>query len=160
MGLGDQIAQHFVEKRSINNLDFIRTAQFVGIGCFIAVSNLAQQNITCIFFLPRLHEKLVDTIKQKNLLFFLDSTIQGPATKTWYGILDKYFGSKGPTVALKKVACDQLLFAPTFIIVLLSAIGAMQGNDIKSIKLKLEDEYIDILKNNYKVLSLILFYYY
>lgn len=77
--------------------------------------------------------------------------MQGPATRTWYGILDKYIGSKGGLVVVKKVACDQILFAPTFIVILLSTIGLMQGNDITSIKKKLDNEYVDILINNYKV---------
>ncbi|XP_058798282.1 protein Mpv17 isoform X2 [Phymastichus coffea] len=77
--------------------------------------------------------------------------IAGPATRTWYGILDKYFGSKGALVVLKKVSCDQLLFAPAFIIVLLSTIGLSQGNSIESVKSKLEDDYINVLINNYKL---------
>ncbi|XP_044578301.1 protein Mpv17 [Cotesia glomerata] len=77
--------------------------------------------------------------------------IGGPSTRTWYGVLDKYIGSKGTVVALKKVAFDQLLFAPTFIVVLLSSIGLMQGNDINGIKTKLSNEYKDILINNYKL---------
>lgn len=76
---------------------------------------------------------------------------QGPATRTWYGILDKFIGSKGGLVAVKKVACDQLLFAPFFIVILLSTVGFMQGNDVNSIKKKLENEYPDILISNYKV---------
>jgi protein Mpv17 len=40
MGLGDQIAQNFIEKRPIKNLDLIRTAQFASIGFVIAVSNI------------------------------------------------------------------------------------------------------------------------
>ncbi|XP_057331291.1 protein Mpv17-like [Microplitis mediator] len=77
--------------------------------------------------------------------------IGGPATRTWYGVLDKYIGSKGKVVALKKVACDQVLFAPAFIVVLLTSIGLMQGKDIGGIKTKLSNEYKDILINNYKL---------
>ncbi|XP_011496434.1 PREDICTED: protein Mpv17 [Ceratosolen solmsi marchali] len=122
LGLGDQIAQNYIEKRSAKNLDLIRTAQFAGIGFFIA----------------------------------------GPATRTWYGILDKYFGSKGVIVVLKKVACDQLLFAPVFIAILLSTIALMQGHNLKSTKLKLKNEYTDILINNYKlwpIVQLLNFYF-
>ncbi|XP_033331782.1 mitochondrial inner membrane protein MPV17 isoform X1 [Megalopta genalis] len=77
--------------------------------------------------------------------------IAGPATRTWYGILDRYIGSKGGIIVLKKVCCDQLLFAPTFIFVLLSVIGILQGNDVEHLKAKLQNEYSDILRNNYKV---------
>lgn len=85
---------------------------------------------------------------------YINKIIQGPSTRTWYGILDKYIGSKGYTVGIKKVACDQLLFAPTFIAVLLVTIGTCQGKDVKQLKTKLASEYSDILINNYKVMKL------
>ncbi|XP_076398353.1 mitochondrial inner membrane protein MPV17 [Megachile rotundata] len=122
MALGDQIAQNLVERKEFKDLDFVRTAQFGGIGFFIA----------------------------------------GPATRTWYGILDKYIGSKGGVVVLKKVCCDQLFFAPIFIGVLLSVIGMLQGNDLENLQNKLKKEYPDILKNNYKlwpIVQLVNFYF-
>ncbi|XP_034183703.1 mitochondrial inner membrane protein MPV17 [Osmia lignaria lignaria] len=122
MALGDQIAQNLVEQKKLKDLDFVRTAQFGGIGFFIA----------------------------------------GPVTRTWYGLLDKYIGSKGGVVALKKVCCDQLIFAPIFIGVLLTIIGILQQNDLESLKMKLRDQYPDILKNNYKLwptVQLINFYF-
>jgi hypothetical protein len=39
-----------------------------------------------------------------------------------------------------------------FIVVLLSVIASAQEHNLQSIKLKLEDEYMDILINNYKVI--------
>ncbi|KZC05148.1 Protein Mpv17 [Dufourea novaeangliae] len=122
MALGDQIAQNLVERKRIQDLDLVRTAQFASIGFFIA----------------------------------------GPVTRTWYEILDKHIGSKGGTVVFKKVCYDQLLFAPTFLLVLLSAIGFLQGNDIQNLKVKLGNEYTDILKSNYKIwpmVQLLNFYY-
>lgn len=113
MGLGDQIAQNFIDNS--RTIDYIRTMQFAGIGLFIS----------------------------------------GPATRTWYGILDKYVGSKGYFVAVKKVACDQLFFAPTFIGVLLVIVGICQGKDIERLKIKLANEYTDILMNNYKLWPMI-----
>ncbi|XP_012536108.1 protein Mpv17 isoform X2 [Monomorium pharaonis] len=109
MGLGDQIAQNFIDNSK--TIDFVRTMQFAGIGFFIS----------------------------------------GPVTRTWYGILDKYIGSKSYSVAIKKVACDQLFFAPIFLTVLLISIGICQGKDIERLKIKLKNEYSDILINNYKL---------
>lgn len=37
MGLGDQIAQNFIDNSK--TIDFVRTMQFTGIGLFISVSN-------------------------------------------------------------------------------------------------------------------------
>ncbi|XP_046838725.1 protein Mpv17 isoform X3 [Vespa crabro] len=110
MGLGDQLAQNFVERNKFKDLDFARTGHFISIGFFIA----------------------------------------GPATTTWYRILDKYIGSKGGVVVMKKVLCDQLLFAPSFLSILLVSIGLLQGNDIDSLKHKLKTNYFEILLNNYK----------
>lgn len=109
MGLGDQIAQNFIDNSK--TIDFVRTMQFTGIGLFIS----------------------------------------GPATTTWYRILDKYIGSKSYSVAIKKVACDQLFFAPTFLAVLLVSIGICQGKDIERLKIKMANEYSEILMNNYKL---------
>ncbi|XP_031831130.1 mitochondrial inner membrane protein MPV17 [Nomia melanderi] len=89
----------------------------------------------------------IRTIQFGSIGFF----IAGPVTRTWYGILDRYIGSKGGTVVLKKVCCDQLLFAPAFLLVLLSVIGILQGNDTQNLKTKLQNEYPDILKSNYKI---------
>lgn len=47
--------------------------------------------------------------------------------------------------------CDQLLFAPTFTAVLLVSIGICQGKNMEKLKIKIRDEYSDILINNYKV---------
>ncbi|XP_012278559.1 protein Mpv17 isoform X2 [Orussus abietinus] len=90
---------------------------------------------------------LVRTAQFGGLGFFL----MGPAIRTWYGILDKRIGSKGKTVILKKVVCDQLFFAPALIAVLLNSIGFLRGNNLEQNKEKLRNEYKDILINNYKL---------
>lgn len=56
-------------------------------------------------------------------------------------------------MVLKKVTYDQLLFAPVFLMVLLSVIGIFQGNELEDLQVKLREEYPEILLNNYKVMS-------
>lgn len=46
---------------------------------------------------------------------------------------------------------DQLVFAPAFIGVLIGSIGLLQGNKPTDVKKKLEREFPDILKANYKL---------
>lgn len=48
---------------------------------------------------------------------------------------------------------DQLLFAPIFTAVLLITIGICQGKNIEKLKIKIQNEYSDILMNNYKVMN-------
>lgn len=71
--------------------------------------------------------------------------------RTWYGILNKYIGSQGKAVAIKKVIVDQLLFAPTFLGIFISTLGALEGKKFENIKSDLTKNYPDILKANYSI---------
>lgn len=87
---------------------------------------------------------------------------QGPALRYWYGFLDKYVGSKGKTVVLKKVFVDQVVFAPTFLLFFLGAIGTLQGKSWESLKSDIKENYPDVLITNYYIwpcVQLINFYY-
>lgn len=77
--------------------------------------------------------------------------LQGPALRFWYGILNKHIGSTGKTVALKKVFVDQFVFAPTFIIFILGAVGTMQGKSFEVVKKEVSGNYLDVLKANYLI---------
>lgn len=55
MGLGDQIAQNFIEKRSVKDLDFVRTAKFFSIGFVIAVSKNCIHIINEILYITWLY---------------------------------------------------------------------------------------------------------
>ncbi|XP_015119217.1 protein Mpv17 [Diachasma alloeum] len=119
--------------------------QAIQAGALMAVGDQIAQN-----FVEKRKFEDIDYIRTAKF-YAIGFCIGGPATYTWYGLLDKHIGSKGGLVAMKKVACDQLLFAPCFIGVLLSAVGFMQGNNVNSIREKLQREYLEILRNNYKV---------
>lgn len=57
---------------------------------------------------------------------------------------------------------DQVIFAPTFLCVILIIIGAMQGKSWDHIKTDLNDNYYDVLKTNYYIwpwVQLANFYY-
>lgn len=51
MGLGDQIAQNFIESGS-KPIDYIRTIQFAGIGLFITVSSYIRKCLKNCRYLP------------------------------------------------------------------------------------------------------------
>ncbi|KAJ8913559.1 hypothetical protein NQ315_017110 [Exocentrus adspersus] len=51
----------------------------------------------------------------------------------------------------KKVAVDQLLFAPTFLLIFLVGLKTMEGEDMKTIKKELCAKYKDIVFANWKI---------
>lgn len=65
--------------------------------------------------------------------------------------MERRIGATGTQVLLKKVCADQLLFAPSFIVILLSTIGFSQGQNAKQVRDQLMSTYPDVLINNYKV---------
>lgn len=75
--------------------------------------------------------------------------LQGPTLTKWYGVLNKYIGSSGSKVALKKVALDQFVFAPGLIAVLLTVFNGLQGLSFDDSIKKLRNDYPDVLVNNY-----------
>ncbi|XP_076162012.1 mitochondrial inner membrane protein MPV17 [Ptiloglossa arizonensis] len=122
------------------------------------LSTQAVQAGTLMALGDQIAQNLVEQRKIKDLDFVRTAQfgsiglfIAGPVTRTWYGILDKHIGSTGGTVVLKKVCCDQLLFAPAFLLVLLTVIGIYRENNLENLKMKLKSEYLDILQNNYKI---------
>lgn len=98
------------------------------------------------------------TLKFASIGFF----VGGPALRAWYGLLNKHVGAIGKTVAMKKVFVDQVIFAPTFLFLILVAVGALQGKSWESIKSDVHANYFDVLKTNYYIwpwVQLANFYY-
>ncbi|XP_046665270.1 protein Mpv17-like [Homalodisca vitripennis] len=63
------------------------------------------------------------------------------------------FGSGGVKILFKKIACDQLLFAPFFLVVgcLMCTIDTLKGKSVQETKEDLKNNYPEILLSNYKV---------
>lgn len=78
--------------------------------------------------------------------------LQGPTLFKWYGFMERHIGAAGFQALIKKVCADQLLFAPSFIVVLLSTIGLSQGQTVPQVKDQLIETYPDVLISNYKVI--------
>lgn len=82
--------------------------------------------------------------------------------RMWYGLLQRYIGTQGKTVAVKKVFVDQFVFAPSFLVMILAAVGTMQGKPWKAVQNDIEANYFDVLKTNYLIwpwVQLVNFYY-
>ena len=50
-----------------------------------------------------------------------------------------------------KVGVDQLLFAPIFLVTFISTMGALNGDTVDRIKIKLKEDYFGVLTTNWKV---------
>ncbi|XP_070500048.1 mitochondrial inner membrane protein Mpv17 [Chironomus tepperi] len=101
-------------------------------------------------------QKFVENKKEldykRSANFLLIGFCGGLGLRKWYGALNSTFQGSNKTVCtIKKVAVDQLVFAPVFIGTLISSIGLLQGKKPIEIKTKLEAEFADILKANYKL---------
>ncbi|XP_068212915.1 protein Mpv17 isoform X2 [Palaemon carinicauda] len=89
---------------------------------------------------------------QRTFRFFsLGTFFVGPTLGTWYGALHKYIGSGKGIVAVKKVAVDQLLFAPGFIVVFLVTLGILEGSSFEASQDMVRKKYKDILLVNWSV---------
>jgi protein Mpv17 len=133
MATGDSIAQLAVERKELNQYNFVRTAKFASLG-FLIVSF---------------------TTSIMALLFYInfEIMIQGPGLRVWYGVLDKYIKRTGAKAALMKTSADQLLFAPCFLTVFVTSMGALNGENINQIKGRLDRDFTTILITNWKVQS-------
>ncbi|CAH1987319.1 unnamed protein product [Acanthoscelides obtectus] len=92
----------------------------------------------------------------RTLMFLLlGSFFVGPMLSAWYKCLYKLGHrdkDKSQTVILlQKVLLDQLVFAPSSLVVVLSILSLMQGGNLKSAKEEIKEKYVDILVKNWQV---------
>lgn len=80
----------------------------------------------------------------------LGTFLIGPTLRLVYGILDRKIKTQHPLKrALQKVACDQLLFAPIFNLIVTSAISIIQGYRGQAVIERVRENYVDIMMTNY-----------
>ncbi|XP_055913172.1 mpv17-like protein [Eupeodes corollae] len=81
-------------------------------------------------------------------LFFV-----GPTLKIWFGRLEAIVSphQKAWQRSVKKVAIDQILWAPFFIGSFTVVLGVVQGLKPNEIKERLQTDYVEVLKSNYKL---------
>ena len=83
---------------------------------------------------------------------FLGAVLIGPALHHWYSFLIRTFPAQTTAGALKRLALDQALFAPTFIPLFFGGLQFLDGNfDLGQIRRKLEADYVDTLIANWMV---------
>ncbi|KAJ8122290.1 hypothetical protein ONZ43_g1481 [Nemania bipapillata] len=94
-------------------------------------------------------QQLVEKKGLKKHEFARTGPVFGPAATTWFKILSKRVVLQNKNAEmLARVACDQLLFAPTFIGVFLSSMAVLEGSSPKE---KLEKSYWPALETNWMI---------
>ncbi|CAG0915787.1 unnamed protein product [Notodromas monacha] len=99
-------------------------------------------------------KRLTEVDKGRALRFAAIGTIYvGPMLRGWYGVLEARFGANGAAqTVLKKVAADQLIFAPAFLSTILLAIeGFRNGIHYDKMKKFMKNTYWDVLMTNYYI---------
>jgi protein Mpv17 len=74
-----------------------------------------------------------------------------PIVHYWYNFVEKSFPGGSMRNAFKKVACDQLLFAPIGMGLFLTVTTLMEGKSFEEAKQKLKKDYVRGMKANYTV---------
>lgn len=75
----------------------------------------------------------------------------GPSLTLWYRTVDGLFKGTPAIAVLKKVAADQLLFAPPFIASFFVVNGLLMGVSFAHIKERLSKHYVSTVITNYKI---------
>ncbi|KAK1755269.1 hypothetical protein QBC47DRAFT_212953 [Echria macrotheca] len=114
------------------------TALLFGLG-----DTIAQQAVDRVG--PSQHD-----FKRTSRMALYGGVVFGPAAATWFKILQRRvsFPSSPNLTILARVACDQGLFAPTFIGIFLSSMAVLEGSDPRE---KLRQSYGEALKTNYMI---------
>ncbi|KAL7647581.1 UNVERIFIED_CONTAM: hypothetical protein RMT77_001181 [Armadillidium vulgare] len=74
-----------------------------------------------------------------------------PCLRTWFGFLDRNIKTVNRIGVLKKVACDQLIFAPAFLTVFLTVNGLLQKKSFDAVQRQIKRDYFDIITTNWMI---------
>lgn len=91
---------------------------------------------------------------ERLIRFMAYGFLMAPIQHKWFSFLSKTFPlvkSKGTTQAMKRVAFDQLLFAPVGLGVFFTFMTIAEGGGRRAISKKFQDVYVPALKANYLV---------
>ncbi|KAJ2595888.1 hypothetical protein H4R99_005152 [Coemansia sp. RSA 1722] len=90
----------------------------------------------------------------RTLRFFAYGCMFGPVAYRWYGFLDRRFpmsavrGKMAATLG-KRVAADQIAFAPVAIAAFFAVMGTMEGKNLSELKTGFRERYPEALAGNY-----------
>ena len=75
----------------------------------------------------------------------------GPGMRYWYIFLDRTVTGTRTIDAVKKMAMDQMLFAPCIVATFFTSTGVLFGKSFEDMKVKFRNQYLDTMKTNYKI---------
>jgi len=97
-------------------------------------------------------KKLKDfEIARVGRFFLMGTCVVAPCIRSWYMVLEKIVKLQGTKAAFSKMALDQAFFAPSFLVVFVTAASTLQGLSLQDIKKNLTDNYVDIVLTNWKI---------
>ncbi len=74
-----------------------------------------------------------------------------PVVHKWYGFLMKRIPGTSTVNVLKRLFCDQALFAPIFISTFMTSLMALEGKDLKQVPRVLENELATVVVTNWSL---------
>ncbi|XP_065207187.1 protein Mpv17 [Planococcus citri] len=77
--------------------------------------------------------------------------VLGPALTSWYRFLDKLQFKSLKFVLVRKIAMDQMIFAPFAVGSITSLVSFFDGQTTQEVKQRLQADFFTILLNNYKL---------
>ncbi|XP_050504535.1 protein Mpv17-like [Diabrotica virgifera virgifera] len=114
--------------------------------CLMTIGDLVAQ---CI-----VDKKPISQINLNRTLKFgsLGFILVGPCMSAWYKFLTVSVNAKDPRAPIKKMLMDQLIFAPSMLPIVMTAVGMYVNNYTwKKTKNEIRNKYFDILITNYQV---------
>ena len=81
----------------------------------------------------------------------IGTVLVGPVLFYWYGFLARTFTGHTVAPVLKRLAMDQLVFAPLFIPTFMTSVLVLEGKNTCAIKERLQQDYLSALRANYTI---------
>ncbi|KAF2357912.1 Mpv17/PMP22 [Trinorchestia longiramus] len=77
--------------------------------------------------------------------FVLGAFLTGPILRRWYGFLNRRFTHQGKQGNFKKFAADQLVFGPTFTVIIIASVGVLQRMTPQQVVVKVRTTFLDVV---------------
>ncbi|KAE9031994.1 hypothetical protein PR003_g3168 [Phytophthora rubi] len=114
-----------------------------------AIAGLGDMGCQLVLEEKEKHKPLLD-VKRAAIFTFLGGFLISPVLHVWYGFLGSRLPGVSAAAVAKRLALDQLGFAPTFLPVFLSSVLTLEGNK-EQIPDKLRADWWTVTKANWGV---------